>query len=350
MTTSSPPTRSPLLPDRHPVQDFFICDVTDAIPKDDMGSMEHPIFSLSTKPDVHVREYEHKGTKISIIPSVLGLATIHDKDILIYCISQLVAKMNTGAELQRTVHLKAYDLLVSTNRNTDGRGYEQLVGALDRLSGTRIKTNIKTGEEEQLDGFGLIESWKIIRQSSGGRMTELRITLSDWVFNAVTAREILTLSRDYFRLRKPLERRIYELARKHCGQQEEWVISAELLKKKCGSASHDYEFRRLLTMICKEDADHGHMPDYSISLEGDNVRFNNRKAVKLLPPSDQMNFPLLDPETYHDARTVAPGYDVHWLETQWREFWADSGRPELKDPNAAFIGFCRKRYLRNPNP
>ena len=37
-------TRSPRLPDRHPIQDFFICDVTDAIPKDDMGSMEHPIF------------------------------------------------------------------------------------------------------------------------------------------------------------------------------------------------------------------------------------------------------------------------------------------------------------------
>jgi hypothetical protein len=41
---------------------------------------------------------------------------------LIYCISQLVAKMNTGVELQKTLHLKAYDLLVSTNRNTDGRG------------------------------------------------------------------------------------------------------------------------------------------------------------------------------------------------------------------------------------
>lgn len=350
MAANVPSHRSPLLPDRHPVQDFFICDVTDAIPKDDMGSMEHPIFSLSTKPDVHIREYEHKGTKISIIPSALGLATIHDKDVLIYCISQLVAKMNTGVQLRRTLHLKAYDLLVSTNRNTDGRGYEQLEGALDRLSGTRIKTNIKTGDREELDGFGLVESWKIIRQTTSGRMTELQVTLSDWVFNAITAREILTLSRDYFRLRKPLERRIYELARKHCGQQDEWVISLELLKKKCGSASDEYEFRRLITMICKEDADHGHLPDYSISLEGNNVRFTNRKAVKALPSPDQMSFPLLDPETYHDARTVAPGYDVHWLETQWREFWVDSGKPELKNPDAAFIGFCKNRYLRNPNP
>jgi hypothetical protein len=90
MTDNSTPVRSPLLPDRHPIQDFFICDVTDAIPKDDMGSMEHPIFSLATKPDVHIREYEHKGVKITILPSALGLATIRDKDVLIYCISQLV--------------------------------------------------------------------------------------------------------------------------------------------------------------------------------------------------------------------------------------------------------------------
>src|SRR5437870_12663460 len=98
MVGNNTKNRMPLLPDRHPIQDFFICDVTDAIPKDDMGSMEHPIFSLATKPDLSIREYEHNGVRISIIPSTLGLATIHDKDILIYCISQLIAKMNAGLE------------------------------------------------------------------------------------------------------------------------------------------------------------------------------------------------------------------------------------------------------------
>ena len=194
--------RSPLLPDRHPIQDFFICDVTDAIPKDDMGSMEHPIFSLGTKPDLSIREYEHKGVKISVLPGALGLATIHDKDILIYCISQLMAKMNAGVQPQKTLHLKAYDLLVSTNRNTDGRGYEQLKNALDRLSGTRIRTNIKTGEQEVTEGFGLIDSWKIIRQTANGKMTELRINLSDWVFNAVVGREVLTLQPGLFQAAK----------------------------------------------------------------------------------------------------------------------------------------------------
>lgn len=350
MTTPSP-ARSPLLPDRHPIQDFFICDVTDAIPKDDMGSMEHPIFSLSTKPDTNIREYEHKGVKIAVMPSALGLATIHDKDILIYCISQLVAKLNTGAALQKTLHLKAHDLLVSTNRNTDGRGYEQLKSALDRLSGTRIRTNIKTGNEEITEGFGLIDSWRIVRQTNSGRMTELRISLSDWVFNAVANHEVLTLHRDYFRLRSPLERRMYELARKHCGKQDEWAISFELLKKKCGSGSSEKEFRRLVSNICEEDARYGHIPDYAPTVDGDKVRFRNRATMpKAVPEAEKPLFPVLDAETYHDARTVAPGYDVYFLEQEWRGFWLGSGKPELKNADAAFIGFCKARYKRNPNP
>ena len=143
---------------------------------------------------------------------------------------------------------------------------------------------------------------------------------------------------------------VSQLARKHCGQQDEWVISLEVLKKKCGSASEDYEFRRLVSVICNEDASYNHMPDYAISFDGSNIKFKNRKSVKALPSPESNNFPLLDPETYHDARTVAPGYDVHWLEAEWRSFWVESGRPELKSPDAAFIGFCKSRHSRNPNP
>jgi plasmid replication initiation protein len=350
MSEKNSPSRSPLLPDRHPIQDFFICDVMDAIPKDDMGSMEHPIFSLSTKPVKKIGYYDHNGVKITVTPSVRGLATIHDKDIIIYSISQLVAKSNAGLPLHKTLHLKAYDLLVSTNRNTDGRGYKQLEDALERLSGTRIKTNLTTNKESIKEGFGLIDSWRIIRNANSERMSEIQISLSDWVFNAVLGREVLTLHRDYFRLRKPLERRIYELARKHCGQQDEWAISLELLKKKCGSASEDFEFRRLVGTICKEDAQHHHMPDYALSIDGDNVRFMNRKTMKALPSSGKTLFYTLDLETYNDARIVAPGYDVYHLEQEWRNFRIESGKPELKNPDAAFIGFCKSRHSRNPRP
>jgi len=49
--------------------DFFVCDILSAIPKDDMGSMEHPIFSLATRPDRRVLHYAHGETRIEITPS-----------------------------------------------------------------------------------------------------------------------------------------------------------------------------------------------------------------------------------------------------------------------------------------
>ncbi len=339
--------KTPLLPDRYPIDDFFICDVTDAIPKDDLGSMEHPIFSLSTKPDTRIREYDHNNIKITVAPSALGLATIHDKDILIYCISQLIAKMNAGGEPKRTLHLKAYDLLVSTNRKTDGRGYEQLVAAFDRLSGTRIKTNLKTNGEQVTEGFGLIDSWRIIRHHESGRMLELKVNLSDWVFNAVLGSEVLTLHRNYFRLRKPLERRLYEIARKHCGQKPEWSISLEILQKKCGAASTLKEFRRLVAAIAKEDAWHAHLPDYSIILdEDDMVIFRNRGTMSSLPAIDDSTSIRLSEAAFEQARQAAPGWDVYFLEQEWRGWMSESPR----DANAAFVGFCRKWFEKRGTP
>ena len=46
MSDESAVNRSPLLPDRYPQGDFFVCDIFDAVPKADMASMEHPLFSL----------------------------------------------------------------------------------------------------------------------------------------------------------------------------------------------------------------------------------------------------------------------------------------------------------------
>lgn len=341
--------RTPLLPVRHPNQDLFICDVLDAIPKDDMASMEHPVFSLSTKPDNRMRRYEHNGSVIEIIPSGKGLATIHDKDVLIYCISQLIAKMNQGEEPNRTVRLQAYDMLCATNRQTSGEGYRLLADALTRLRGTTVRTNIKTGGVEETRIFGLIEEAKITRKTFDGRMLDLEITLSDWVYRSVISKNVLTLHRDYFRLRKPFERRMYELARKHCGMQDEWRIGLELLQKKCGSSSPLRVFRALVKKVCEHDANHNHIPDYSVSMEGDVVLFRNRSGLKLSPDPETVDAPpYIDPETMHDAKTAAPGYDVYALYDEWVAWWRDMGQPDLKSPGGAFVGFCKKRHQRKP--
>ena len=100
-----------------------------------------------------------------------------------------------------------------------------------------MTTNIKTGGETITEGFGLIDSWRIVRKTDNGRMISVSVTLSEWMYNAIVSRAVLTLHRDYFRLRKPLERRVYEIARKHCGKQDHWQISLPTLQKKCGSNS-----------------------------------------------------------------------------------------------------------------
>lgn len=334
----------PLLPDRHPQHDLFICDVADAVLKDVMAHMEHPFYSLSKKPETQVRRYEHNGHFLEITPSVKGLATIYDKDILIYCISQIIAKMKAGEPVSQRVRVNSRDLLVFTNRGTSGRDYMALIEALDRLEGTRIRTNIVTGDEEQIEGFGLLDASSVRRkQGLDGRLLWCEVKLSDWVFRAIQAQEVLTLHRDYFRLRKPIERRVYELARKHCGQQKHWKISLDLLLKKTGSQSPEKRFRQMIRHL----AEHDHLPDYHVTLEEDMVVFTNRGTMACVAPALlDVPIPPLDPETYHEARLAAPGWDVRTLEREWREWVTEAPR----SPDAAFIGFCRKVFEKRGRP
>jgi hypothetical protein len=329
--------------------DFFICDFPWAAPKDDMASMEHPLFSLATRPDRRILRYEHGEAMIEVTPSVKGLATIHDKDILIFCISQLMAAVNAGRATSPTLRLVAHDLLVATRRDTSGDGYRRLREAFERLSGTRIVTNVETGGIESTHGFGLIDRWEILRKARGGRMILVTVTLSDWIYRSVLSKSVLTLHRDYFGLRKPLERRVYEIARKHCGRQIEWKIGLETLLKKSGSTSPRRVFRKMIRDMEFQDG----LPDYTLALiEGDVVRVRVRGArldgSAGGPIGGAGEGPRLSPETYERVRNAAPGYDPYWLEAEWLRHWQASGRPALRSPEAAFVAFARARAGRAP--
>ena len=268
---------------RHPNRDFFLADLFDYAMKDDGASMEAPIFTLSTKPDLTIWEWRSKdGSKyVKVAPSVMGRATQHDKDVLIYVVSQLVDGLNRGRDdaKNRTVRFTVYDFLVTTNRQTSGDGYQRLHDAFERLRGTSITTDIRTGGERVKQGFGIIDEWRIIERSkSDERMMAVEVTLSRWLYNAVQAFEVLTIHPDYFRLRKPLARRLYELARKHCGHQTQWTITLELLQEKAGSKSTLKEFRRAVRAIQADDS----LPEYRFVLgDDDKVTFYVRDAQRL---------------------------------------------------------------------
>jgi plasmid replication initiation protein len=267
---------SRLLPDRHPIRDFFIADILDWALKDDVHTMEHPMFSLSKKPDRHARRYQHNDITVTITPSILGLATIWDKDILIYAVSQIMEGINHGRPVSRKVQLTAYDLLVATNRHTGGKNYERLAESFRRLAGTRIETNISTDGQRVRHGFGLLEEWRIVEKDPGGRMVAIELTLSEWLYRAIIGREVLTLNKAYFRLDGGLERRLYELARKHCGGQAKWAIGISLLHKKSGSHATLIKFREMLKRTVLTDC----LPDYRLAYDAgtDRALFYTRNA------------------------------------------------------------------------
>jgi plasmid replication initiation protein len=338
-----------LLPERHPVKDFFVLDVMDVVPKSDMGSMEHPIFSLSTKPERRMLTYEHGDNSIKIMPSYAGLPTVFDKDLLIYCISHLVHRRNQGETISRQVRITTHDFLITTNRDTGGIAYERLETALQRLKGTVFETTIKTGDTVQVDGFGLIDSYSYARKGNmwkpAERLEYLEIVLSEWLYRAVESLEVLALNRDYFRIRSPLDRRLYELARKHCGSgQAAWRIGIDKLQLKTGSKSAAKEFARHMRLVVAADD----LPDYAVTLENDGALVVFHRRGKMMKPrftnltADRLEF-LIPEAAMADARQAARerGWDFQVLKQQFIGFMEAKGRPN--NMAAAFIGFIKNK-------
>ena len=337
------PSQSRLLPDRFQQPDFFVCDVFDAIPKADTASMEHPIYSIATRPDTEPRSYKNGDVTLTVTPHPEhGLPTVHDKDILIFAISQLVAAMNAGREVSRRIQTSSYDILKATNRNTSGREYENLKKALQRLAGTKINTNIRAGGRTYEREFSLIDDWGTIREDRGGRLVAMEIALNDWVFAAIQNHEVLTIHRDYFRLRSPLDRRLYELARKHCGRQKQWECSLEKLRDKVGAKSELKVFRHSLRKSVRESEQARHIPEYDLSFD------RERDVLVVTPRQPQVAhaiaIPALPSDAIQEAKATFPGVDVYAVEAEWRA-WIERDPAERfpkRNPAKHFLAFASR--------
>jgi len=261
-----------------------------------------------------------------------------------------MAAKNEGQEIGRRVRISAHDLLKATNRHTTGQAYATLRRALTRLQFTQIETNIHDHGLGEWRSISFITESKIVKEDSTGRLLSVELEMGDWLIKAIENKNVLTLHRSYFQLRKPLERRLYELSRKHCGKQSVWRIGLDKLKHKAGSSSTEKEFKRLVKAICQTDEEQSHMPDYSFRLlhnvleVSPKTEFLDAYVDKPLLTTDTTV--RLSPSAYDKAREVAPEWDVHFLEHEWRMWMDESPR----DADAAFVGFCRKWFERRGRP
>ena len=329
-----------LLPERHPNLDFFVLDIADAVPKDDLASMEHPLFSLATKPDMRHLEYRNGDNILKIRPSPLGLPTIMDKDVLIFVITQLMARKNRGLEIGDTVRFSMRELCVAINRPIGGDHYKRIEAAIDRLQGTQFVSNIKTGKELTRHTFSMIDEGGMVKNEDFTRNDYCEIRISKWLLRAIDANEVVSISRDYFRLRRPLERRLYEIARKHCGNKAKWQIKLENLQDKTGSNAPLKRFRLNLREIIKADV----TPFYRFELaENDLVIVRPRRA-----PVNEYAPAIKLPEWAEEkAREIAHqlGWDYYVMRENWLSFAKDEtakGNPP-KNAGAAFVAWSKKQ-------
>ena len=109
-------------------------------------------------------------------------------------------------------------------------------------------------------------------------MIRVEVEIPQWLFDSVANKQVLSISPDYFRLRRPLDRRIYELARKHCGYQSSWKIGLDLLHRKSGSTGDLRKFRLNIKSLAESDE----LPDYVLRFdhEKDMVIFKKRSKNK----------------------------------------------------------------------
>ncbi|MDR1709117.1 MAG: replication initiator protein A [Candidatus Accumulibacter sp.] len=287
--TKKAAAKTPDIPNEAEAQEFspeqgelFAAELANWPVKDDMASMEFSLFSLSKKKDLTTKEYRRGNRSVRIIPSSVGAATQFDKDLLLYVSSQIVEARKQNLPVSRTIKVNSVDFLTGTSRSTGGASYDRIIDMLRRLRGTTIETNIPTGKDKitQTDGFSMIDSFRVLSQKNVSykkkkgadgeieavdveRIFSFTITISEWLYNGLLNHEVLTLDRNYFKLTSPIQRRLYEIARKHCGGQAMWKINIELLAEKIGSAQDIWRLRDDIRMTIKNDT----LPEYKVALD-----------------------------------------------------------------------------------
>jgi hypothetical protein len=331
----------------------------DAPVKDAQALMANPFLALTNRHKSEAFEYTSKDGRdwLRVVPSEKGMATVHDKDLLIYVGSILRREIERGRKISRIVEFHPYDFLKATGRATNKQGYDSFIDMLDRLDGTRIRTNIDGDIVAQRKGFGLIAEYELhSRKTKSGKtvMSHCSVTLGKWMFEAFEdKRRIATINPDYFTLKHGLDRALISLCRKHIGSRQgsrPWGIRVDNLAKKIGWRRELWQFRDQLKKRLK--ASGNKILDYRLELRhpDDHKRmtlwfFQEGKLeylhepALLTGPASPDEVP--DPSEYCLTMVagMCDGWDINFLLDQWKNFAVKKGE-EINDCDKAFEGFA----------
>jgi plasmid replication initiation protein len=229
--------------------------------------MAFPFFALSKNAWMKPLSYNHASVSIEVRPSANGVATIYDKEIVLYIASLMAAKIEAGEDVAQDFVFTAHDLFSVTGANHSARSYARLSEALERLQGTQIKTNIEAGGEGEEGFFSWLSEARLHytkTRTGERRLKAVKVRLCDWLYRAILRdRQVLNYATAYFQL-GPIERRIYEVAR---ATAEEGRLEVDLatFRLQIGYQNPLPNFRSALKGIAGSDL----IPDYHVELAED---------------------------------------------------------------------------------
>jgi plasmid replication initiation protein len=259
---------------------FFVPAIFDAPIKDDVNLMDVAPFSLSKNSRNGVIRYELKDSLITIEGGAeSGLATVFDYDIFLNMVSYLAEEVRRyrteeGRGLRPTLPAKTYrpsasHILKFCRRSDGGKAYDDLEGALDRLTKTTIKvTNLAGGKRRQVDSRPMIGGYRVVSRTGSNKIDLVEISIPDWVYLSVVrsdkALPLLTLHEDYFLISSGIGRFIYRLARKAAGKDNARYSVKELHKRSGSTQELRFFHRDLRDFVARTQA--FPMPEYDLAL------------------------------------------------------------------------------------
>lgn len=221
--------------------------------------MAYPFFHLGkTAASRDVLRYDDGQVRIEVAPGPAGIATIYDKDLILYIASLMADKLRRG-ELRpddpkpdREFTFTAHDFFRVAGRDAAGKSYDRLLQMLQRLQGTQVRTNIEMAGEGTDGVFSWIDAVNTRYRRNANREKELvsvSVTLCAWLYRGIlNDTRLLTFSDAYFDL-APLERRLYEIAKAMDVDAEGWSIGIEDLRARVGARGLLRHFGQFLTEL-----------------------------------------------------------------------------------------------------
>jgi plasmid replication initiation protein len=236
--------------------------------KNERTLMAYNFFSLTREHQTELPRYDDGLFLIEVKGTIDGVASIWDKEVLIYLESLLQDRINRGEKLSPLFQFTANDLFRITGTKAAGTAYDRLEGALKRLKGTMVTTNLldDDGGGGETHGFSWIDDYRIQwRKNRNGEksMQSVRVILGRRLFNAIVKnRRVLTYDTRYFQL-GPLEKRLYEIARAHVGDKPGFKMGLEKLRLRVGCATELRFFKSKIQAISRRKCP---LPGYGLSL------------------------------------------------------------------------------------